>query len=362
MVAVSSDELSPMITGIIYCSVISACRAACAMDRAHEWTEALAVWCERQPDLVAYAGQCRVHRAAVLRFRGAWQRALDEATRAAEDAAATGDPDGVLGAARYEEGESRRLRGELAAADEAFRAASRLGREPLPGLALLRLAQGDTEGAATSISRAVAEKIDPLARARLLPAHVRIMLAAGRINEAAAASHELDALAGAVGTEYLGAAANHARGAVRLAEGDEGAACQSLRAACHAWRSLHAPYETARSHELLGHACHRLGDDEAAALELEAARSLYAELGAATDLSRLDPARSGRTHGLTRREREVLAHVATGQTNRAIASELFISEKTVARHVSNIFSKLGLSTRAGATAYAYEHDLLRPPT
>ena len=360
MVAVGSDELSPMVTGIVYCSVISAYRQARALGRAREWTEALASWCERQPDLVAYTSQCRVHRAAILRLRGEWRPSLEEAKRAREGSER--DPAGALGAAFYEEGEALRLMGELTAAEEAFRSARGEGREPQPGLALLRLAQGDVEGAAASIRRALAEMSDPLGRARLLPAQVEILLEAGRVDEAGDASGELDRLADEMGTDYLVAAAKHARGAVQLARGDAGAACRSLRETCAEWRSLGAPYHAARSRELLGRACRALGDEDAAGLEIEAARAVYGELDAATDLSRLGSRRPTPAHGLTPREREVLAFVATGRTNRAIAGELFISEKTVARHVSNIFSKLGLSTRAAATAYAYEHDLHHLPT
>ncbi|MEX1259159.1 MAG: LuxR C-terminal-related transcriptional regulator [Gemmatimonadota bacterium] len=361
MVAVVSDELSPMVTGLIYCSVISACGDVCALGRAHQWTEALRSWCERQPDLVAYTDQCRVHRAEVMQLHGAWRDSIDEA-RHARDGAVHGILPGVTAASLYQEGEAHRLMGELAAAEEAYRGASRLGREPQPGLALLRLAQGDQQGAAAATRRALAEKTDPLARARLLPAHVEILLAVGDTDEAARASEELETLARSVGTDYLEAAAAHARGAVKFAGGDAAAACVALRAACQGWRALEAPYHAARAMELLGLACGALNDQDAASLELDAARTLYTSLGARADLSRLDDGgEQGRAHGLTPRELEVLALVATGKTNRSIAGELFISEKTVARHVSNIFSKLSLSTRAAATAYAYEHDLIHPP-
>jgi DNA-binding NarL/FixJ family response regulator len=364
MVAVGTDELSPQVTGLIYCSVIGACRSVFALGRAQEWTAALTDWCERQPDLVAYTGECRVYRAELMQFHGAWNDALDEARRAGQRAR----PDGAAtGLAHYQQGEVHRLRGELAAAEEAYRAASHAGREPQPGLALLRLAQGDHAAAAASIRRVLAETEDRLRRGRLLPAHVEIMLAVGELEEARASCTELRELAESCDSGVLRAMAAHARGAVALAGGNAAAALTELRRACRQWTELDAPYEAARTRMLLGLACRELRDDEAAALEWQAARAAFERLGAATDAARLDALSRGReasprrTHGLTARELEVLGLVATGRTNRAIAEALFISEKTVARHVSNIFGKLGLSSRAAATAYAYEHQLLEPP-
>lgn len=360
MVAVASDELSPHVTGLIYCSVIAACRDTYAVSRAREWTAALSDWCERHPDLVAYTDQCRVHRAEILHLRGDWPGSIQEARRAVASGPEHGSR-GARAAALYQEGEAHRLLGRLAAAEEAYRQASRLGREPQPGLALLRLAQGDEEAAAGAVRRVLAETTDPLRRARLLPAHVEIMLAVHDLEEAERATDELRDIAKLVGTEYLKAASAHARGAVDLARGDPAAACLALRSALEGWRALEAPHGEARAREALALACRELGDEDSAALELDAARELYSKLGAALDLARLEP-RGGPSHGLTARERQVLALVATGRTNRTIGEELFISEKTVARHISNIFSKLGVGSRAAATAYAYEHDLLDRPT
>lgn len=363
MVAVVADELSPQVTGLIYCSVISACRRVYALDRAREWTAALTDWCERQPDMVAFTGECRLYRAELLQLDGAWPEALDEARRASERA-----PDGeaIAGAALYQQGEVQRLRGELAAAEESYRAASRAGREPQPGLSLLRMAQGDADAAAAAIRRALAETDDPLGRARLLPSCIEIMLDADDLDGAEDASRELDDLAGTFQTGVLGTMAAQARGAVALARGDPSAALGPLRQAWREWNALGAAYEAARVRELIGRACRALGDDDNATLELDAARTTFERLGADPAVARIDALARGRssrdTHGLTPRELEVLALVATGKTNRAIAEALFISEKTVARHVSNIFTKLGLSSRAEATAYAYEHDLTRPST
>ena len=367
MVSVASDELSPPVTGFIYCSVIGACRSVYAVGRAHEWTTALAHWCERQPDIVAYSGECRVYRSELLQFQGSWGEAVLEARRAGERLSERGGPAAAL--ALYQQGEMQRMLGDLDAAERAYRAASHAGREPQPGLSLLRLAQGDVAAAASGIRRAMTETTNAANRARLLPAHIEIMVAAADLDEARRACTELAELATQYDSSALQAMAAHACGAVALAAGETQDALRHLRAASRAWHELDAPYEAARTRLLLARACRVLGDDDGAELELEAARSTFTRLGATADLARLEEAAvpgDERTtmhddHGLTRREREILALVATGKTSRAIADELSISEKTVARHLSNIYGKLGVSTRAAATAYAYEHGLVRRP-
>jgi DNA-binding CsgD family transcriptional regulator len=362
MVAATTGELSPAITGLLYCSVIAACREVFALRRAHEWTTALATWCERQPDLVRYAGECRVYRAEILQLHGDWAGAADEARRAAARLALGAEPRARASAA-YQQAEVHRLRGEFSAAQDAYRVASRYGREPQPGLALLRLAQGDAAGASAAIRRALAETRDRLPRGRLLPAAVEIFLAAGAREDARRSCDELADVARACASDALGAIAEQHRGAMQLEEGDPAGALVSLRSAWSEWEAMRAPYEAARVRVLMGRACLSLGDAEGAALEFEAARAELSRLGAATELERLDaltrPPPSA-AHGLTPRQREVLALVAKGCTNRAIADALTISEKTVARHVADIFTALGLSSRAGATAYAYEHNLLEP--
>jgi DNA-binding NarL/FixJ family response regulator len=350
MVAVTAGELAPIVSGIVYCGVILACQDAHEIRRAREWTIALTRWCERQPDLVAFTGRCLVDRAAIMQLRGAWPEALEEARRAG--ARLRGE---AAGEACYRQGEIHRLRGEPAAAEAAYREASRHGWEPQPGLALLRLAQGRPDAAQAAIRRAASETAEAARLARLLPAQVQIMLATGRQDEARAACRELEAIAGRHDGGALPAVAAHARGEFVLAAGDARAALASLRRASELWVDLEAPYESARIRELIGLACRALGDDDTASLELEAARASYAELGAAPDLERLA---GGSPGGLTDRELEVLRHVAAGETNKAIASELVLSERTIDRHVSNIFAKLGVSSRASATAYAYEHRLL----
>jgi DNA-binding NarL/FixJ family response regulator len=360
MVAVTSGELSPIVTGLVYCSVIDGCRRAFELRRAQEWTNALARWCEQQPAMVAFTGKCLVDRAAIMLLRGAWPDALAEARRAGERCAQVSNPR-AAGEALYCEGEIHRLRGELAAAEEAYREASRRGPEAQPGLALLRLAQGKRQAAIAAIRRVLEETYDRPRRARLLPAHVDIALAAGEVEEARRACAELEEIADDFDSRMLRAIAAHARGAVEL-ERDPRQASVALHGAREAWQELDAPYEAARVRVLMALACRALGDDDAAAWELEEARGAFAALGAAPDVARVDALARGSpptdVHGLTLRELQVLRLIASGETNKAIAAELVLSERTVDRHVSNIFTKLGLSSRAAATAFAYEHELV----
>jgi DNA-binding CsgD family transcriptional regulator len=355
MVAVTADDLSPIVTGIVYCGVILACQEVYEVRRAREWTRALSAWWALQPEMVAFTGRCLVHRAEVLQLDGSWRDALEEARRAGERFAETKNP--AAGLARYRQGELLRLQGEFTAAEAAYKEASTLGWEPQPGLAQLRLAQGRSEAAVAAIRRWEAATTLAIERARLLPAFVEIMLAAGDPESARRACIELEELARGFESAMLGALVAHAQGAVHLAEGDAEAALIELRSARETWHALEAPYEIARTRVLVAEACRLLGDEEAAALELEAARSIFERLGAKPDLGRLS-ARTAGAHGLSRRECEVIRLVASGKSNREIAASLVISEHTVARHVQNIFAKLRLSSRAAVTAFAFEHDLV----
>jgi len=365
MVAATSGELSPLVTGLIYCNVVAACQQIYALDRAREWTAALGKWCQAQPQLVAFAGQCLIHRSEILQLGGAWPEAFEEARRASTHMSQSRDSG--AGNAFYQEGEIHRLRGELAEAEQAYALASQRGRDPHPGQALLRMAQGRVDLAAAATRRVLSATSDPLVRTRFLPAHVEIMLAAADLAEARRASDELSALAHRFGMEVLGAMADHANGAVTLAEGDARAAIDPLRRAQDVWQRVGAPYLGARIRVLVARAFQVLGDQDGAALELDAASKTFAQLGAAPDAAAIEtmaapaqaePRATAGAHGLSPREVEVLRLVAAGKTNKVIASELFLSEKTVDRHVSNIFVKLNLSTRAAATAWAYQRRLV----
>lgn len=364
MLAVTSGKLLPVVTGLIYCNGIATCQQSFALARAREWTAALGDWCQAQPQLVAFAGACLIHRSEIMQLGGEWQQAFEEARQASTRLVQTEDFE--AGNAFYQQGELLRLRGELVEAERAYVLASERGRDPLPGRALLRLAEGRVDLAAAAMRRVLGATSESLQRARFLPAHVEIMLAAGELDEARRAADELGEIAQGVGMEMLDAIADHAKGAVTLAEGDACAAVDPLRQAQQTWQRLGAPYLSARIRVLLARAFRELGDEDGAALEVAGAKKIFAQLGAAPDLAALE-AKAGAApgagpatgaHGLSPRELEVLLLVASGKTNKLIARELCLSEKTVDRHVSNIFVKLDVPSRAAATAWAYRHGLV----
>jgi DNA-binding CsgD family transcriptional regulator len=359
MVAVTTEELSPIVTGSVYCGVILACQEVYEVGRARQWTRALADWWALQPEMVAFTGRCLVHRAEIMQLQGAWHAALDEAERVAAE--------GVLNQrafarALYVQGELHRLRGDFGSAEQAYRSAGRQGEQPHPGLALLRLAQDRVDAALAGIRRAAGEAGHALQRAALLPAYVEIALAAVEVEEAARAADELAVISAVHESAALAAMSAHAGGAVALARGEPAAALTELRRALQMYTDLGAPYDAARARVLVGVACARLGDEDGAALELEGARTTFEELGARPDVSRVDSLRTSSSrldvHGLSPRELQVLRLLASGESNKAIAAALVLSERTVHRHVSNIYAKLRVSSRAAATAYAYEHGLL----
>jgi DNA-binding CsgD family transcriptional regulator len=359
MLAAIGGELSPMVTGIVYCGAIAGCEEAYELRRAHEWTAALSGWWEGQPDLVAFTGRCLSHRAEILQLYGEWPEALEEARRARERCEQVMNRR-AAGQAAYQQAEVLRRQGEFAAADAAYRDANACGREPQPGLPLLRLAEGDASAAGASLRRALAETVPALERSRLLPAYAEVMVALGDLDEARAACRELTEISSEFPSAMLGAIAACVQGSVELAAGDADAALVTLRRALQGWQELGAPYEAARARVLVALACRALEDEGTARLELEAARAVFEDLAARPDLRRVDALMRDAgddAHGLSRRELEVLRLVAAGRTNREIAATLVLSEHTVARHVQNIFRKLRVSSRTAATAFAFEHDL-----
>jgi DNA-binding CsgD family transcriptional regulator/tetratricopeptide (TPR) repeat protein len=358
MVAAMAGDVSPMIAGDAYCTVLEACQEIFDLRRAYEWTMSLARWCAEQPDLVRYRGECLLYRAEVMQLRGKW----DEAVRDAHDACELLISRPAAGAAFYRLGEIHRLRGEFEKADAAYMQANERGRKPQPGLSLLRLAQGEIDAAAASIRSVLLDTRTQAARARMLAAAVDILLAAGDLEHARAAATELSTIASAIGASLLHAASAQATGAVLLAEGDVEGAATLLCQASEIWRDLGMPYEEGHTCLLMAGVCERRGDHEGRRLDVEAARRLFTQLNAEWCLARIGEQpnrdRSEPAGSLSEREAQVLRLIASGKTNRAIAEELFISEKTVARHVSNIFDKLGVSSRSAATAWAYQRNLI----
>lgn len=352
MVEILSGTVSPIVSGTVYCSMIEACEEIAERRRAQEWTEALTSWCERQQGMLTFQGQCRTHRATILRHHGRWAEAAAEAELARQRFEGAAD-EPATGRAWYERAEIHRLSGELDAALAAYETAASWGHDPHPGLARLRFAQGDAEAAVSGLRRRLVETELPIQRVRLLPALVDVLVGAGDVEGAGEATAELEQLAERYGTAVLDARAGFARGSIEMAGGNAAAALPPLRAACERWRTLGDPYEEARTHELIAEACRAVGDRDAAEFEHAAARRLLADLRGDTNEQE-----GGDDHGLSPREREVLGLVATGMTNAQIADELFLATKTIDRHVGNILTKLGVPTRTAATAYAYEHGLI----
>lgn len=356
MVRVIAGECTPVIAGHVYCTAIEGCQEISDFGRVAEWTSALERWCSAQPGLLLFTGQCALHRGQLFRVHGDWTEALDELELAARRYVEAGSPD-AIGLTARETGDVLRLRGDLDRADAAYQRAADHGCDPQPGLALLWLARGQDAAALAAVERMLDEDVGAVARCRVLPAAVDVFLATEQVDRARSAAGELSSLAC---SEVLAATAAECSGAVELAADDPAGALPFLRKAGQMWARASAPYDAARAGVLRGRALARLGDVDASRRELEAARDCFRRLGArpAADAvsSLLAPAAS--PAGLTPREVEVLRLVATGRTNPQIAAGLVLSEKTVARHLSNIFTKLDVGSRTAAAAYAYEHGLM----
>ena len=359
MVGLAAGEVSPVFAGTIYCTMIEGCQEVSDFARAAEWTHALTTWCDAQPGLVPFTAQCAVHRGQIMRVHGAYDEALDEFDRAVRRYVEAGTT-APAGLAMSECGDVLRIRGELDAADVAYEEAIGYGHEPQPGLALLWLAQDRPDAARAAARRLIGEPRDPVHRSQLLPAAIEILQATGgEPEELTALVEELDSIAAAFGCAALRARAGYAAGSLAMQKGDAMAALPLLRTSMRHWSELSSPYEVARCRLQIGRAFLELGDDDSARGELVAARRTFAELGAAAvaDVD-LVTGRVASPSGLTSRELEVLRLVASGQSNHDIAAGLFLSEKTVARHISNIFTKIDVHSRTAAAAYAYENRLV----
>jgi DNA-binding CsgD family transcriptional regulator len=358
MIGLAAGEVSPIIAGMAYCSLIEACQELSDFSRAASWTNALTRWCDTQPGLVPYTGQCALHRGQIMRLRGAYDEALTEFAQAHRRYVKEGTV-APAGMALTEQGDVLRIRGKLDEAEAAYRQAAELGHEPQPGLALSWLARGRTAAAITAIHRLLAEAHDPVHRSWMLPAAVEVLVSARLLDEARQHSDELTGIASAFGNSALQAMAAYAAANVELASGEPEDALSHARESCRLWSGVGAPYETARARVLVARALRELGDEDSATTEFAAARRAFAEVGAAPAATEVDRLLGRvRPAGLTERELEVLKLVAEGRSNPDIARALVLSHKTVERHLSNIFTKLNVPSRTAAAAYAHEHGLM----
>lgn len=356
MSAVAEGYVSPNWTCVFFRVVLDVAHEVFDLDRAHRWTAAFDRWCREQPDLIAYSGQSHAYVGQLLLIHGEWAEASAAAHRA-EERLRAGDFTAAY-VANHLLAELHRLRGEFRAAELHYRRAAETGWDPQPGLALLRIAQGENSEAQSMIRHAVSGA-DEGTRRRLLPALVEVELAAGDVDAARRAADDLGALSRSSPTPMLVALAGAATARVLMAAGEADRGLEAVDAALSAWSALGAPYEVARCRVVRGRIQRELDRADAALADVEAARKVFTELGAGPALAEANGILGIRTNSaLTEREVEVLRLVSTGLTNRGIANRLSLSEKTVARHLSNIFGKLGLSSRAAATAYAYETGLL----
>jgi len=361
MLLAKGEHLSPLVCGVVYCEIVASCCRVFEMVRAREWTVILDDWCRRNPQARAFNGVCQVHRAEILQLEGNWSDAFAEAARAGRGLEGTTEQTAMATAA-YRRGEVLRLQGDFAAADKEYRRAAETAIDPQPGLALLRLAQGRCEDAATMIRRALETSPDMPAKAALLPAGVEIFIACGDLDAAEQLCREIKEIAGVFGTDVFESVIDQCCGTLELAKGNFAGAIVTLGRARRYWSEFGAPYLAARLRADIARACFELGDFEGAAIELNAAEKMFRELGARPDLKRL-PALRGKPEPppadiLSAREREVLALMADGGSNRAIAKVLHLSPSTVNRHVENIFGKLAVSSRAAAVAKALKTDII----
>jgi ATP/maltotriose-dependent transcriptional regulator MalT len=357
MIEISTADISPIVAGMVYCSMIEACQELSDFSRAASWTTALTKWCDAQPGLVPFTGQCSLHRGQIMRLHGAYDEALDEYALAQRRYLAEGYP-APAGRALTEQGDVLRIRGNLDEAEVAYRQAAEFGHDPQPGLALLWLARGRTTAAISAVGRLLAEAKGPVQRSWMLPAAVETLVSAGLVDQASKHADELVRIASSFGNVALRAMATYAAATVSLASGENENALGKAREARRLWNEVGSPYDSARARVLVARALRELGDEDSATTEFAVARRAFAEVGAAPAAHEVDKLLGReRPGGLTEREVEVLRLVAAGRSNHEIARKLVLSQKTVERHLSNIFSKLDVSSRTAAAAYAHEHGL-----
>lgn len=359
MLEVTGGGLDPVITGQIYCTAIEGCQEIADYSRVTQWTRALDAWCSAQPGLVAFVGQCSLHRGQIFRAYGAWDEALDEFAAAIERYRRAGSQ-AAIGLAAAERGDLLRLRGDAAGADDAYRLAADHGHDPQPGLALLWLMRGELQPAVAAARRVLAESPTSVARSRVLPGVIEILVAGGDLTGARAAADELQTIATSFGTEPLLAQAATCAGVVQLSDGDPAGALPYLRKARAGCARLEMPYAAGVVALATARALLAMGDEQSAARDLQVARAAFERVGARVDLGRVDEllGRPARPQGLSEREIEILQLVASGRSNAQIATALVLSEHTVARHLSNIFTKIGVANRTAAAAFAFDHGLL----
>lgn len=358
MLPVLAGQVAPEWAGNIYCQLMGVCHDLADVRRARQWTAATQRWCDGFASAVMFVGICRMHRVQLLQVGGLWPQAESEASIVCAEL--SGMNVAVVGEAHYQLAELRMLADDLAVAEQGYQRAGDLGRDPQPGLALLRVAQGRTAEATEGLRIALADSAQStFRRARLLAAYVEAALANDEIPAATRASAELGEISARYARSGFTTWASHTRGAVLLAQGQPDQALALLQDAFGRYCDIPAPYEAARVRVLMAQAHGLLGDADAAAAELAAAARTCTELGAALQIRLLSEFRwhTEIPGGLTAREAEVLTQIAGGATNKEAAAALFISEKTVGRHLANIFTKLGVSSRTAAAAWAHEHRL-----